>query len=66
AGVCADLVSSYVIDEEACVGCSKCAKVCPVDAISGEIKNPFTIDPDVCIACGACEPECPVDAISQA
>ncbi|MFW5885500.1 MAG: NADH-quinone oxidoreductase subunit NuoF [Halanaerobium sp.] len=65
AGVCADLVSSYVIDEEACIGCSKCAKVCPVDAISGEIKNPFTIDPDVCIACGACEPECPVDAISQ-
>ncbi|MEC9489312.1 MAG: NADH-quinone oxidoreductase subunit NuoF [Halanaerobiales bacterium] len=65
AGVCEDLAGAYVIDEEACIGCSKCAKVCPVDAISGEIKNPFTIDPDVCIACGACEPECPVDAISQ-
>ncbi|MGM0548100.1 MAG: NADH-quinone oxidoreductase subunit NuoF [Bacillota bacterium] len=67
AGVCDELTSDYyIIDEEACIGCSKCSKVCPVDAISGEIKNPFTIDPDVCIACGACEPECPVDAIAQA
>ncbi|ADQ15281.1 NADH-quinone oxidoreductase subunit NuoF [Halanaerobium hydrogeniformans] len=65
AGACQDLLSTYVITTEDCIGCGKCAKVCPVDAISGEIKGIFEIDEDICIACGACEPVCPVDAISQ-
>ncbi|MFW5786769.1 MAG: NADH-quinone oxidoreductase subunit NuoF [Halanaerobiales bacterium] len=65
AGVCPDLASPYVIDEEICVGCAMCVKVCPVDAISGEPKESYQIDPEKCISCGACESECPADAIFQ-
>ncbi|MBR4027107.1 MAG: 4Fe-4S binding protein, partial [Lachnospiraceae bacterium] len=54
----------YVIDPEKCKGCSKCARNCPVSAISGKIKEPFTIDSSVCIKCGACESACPFGAIS--
>ncbi len=54
---------TYVIDPEKCKGCSKCARNCPVGAISGEIKSPYTIDPSKCIKCGACESDCPFGAI---
>ena len=54
----------YVIDPEKCKGCSKCARNCPVGAISGQIKEPFTIDSSVCIKCGACAGACPFGAIS--
>ena len=53
----------YVINPEYCKGCSKCAKNCPVNAISGKIKSPFHIDPNVCIKCGACKENCAFDAI---
>ncbi len=54
----------FVINPDLCKGCSKCARNCPVGAISGKIKEPFTIDSTKCIKCGACESACPFKAIS--
>ncbi len=54
---------TYKIDPDKCKGCSKCARNCPVSAISGVIKSPYTIDPSKCIKCGACESDCPFGAI---
>lgn len=62
AGSCEKL-RSYIINAEACKGCSKCARNCPVDAISGVIKSPYTIDQETCIKCGACINNCPFHAI---
>ena len=53
----------FVISPELCKGCSKCARNCPVGAISGKIKEPFVIDDAVCIKCGACESNCAFGAI---
>ena len=64
AGVCRSLVN-YKIDEDLCKGCSICAKNCPVNAISGEIKKPFKIDSKKCIKCGVCVTKCPFKAISK-
>ncbi|MGC9373763.1 MAG: NADH-ubiquinone oxidoreductase-F iron-sulfur binding region domain-containing protein [Bacteroidales bacterium] len=62
AGQCKDLMK-YVVIEENCVGCTACARVCPVGAISGEKKQPHYIDPSICIKCGACIERCKFDAI---
>ena len=62
AGICTAL-RRYKIDPEKCRGCGKCAKNCPVNAISGKVKSPYTIDTDKCIKCGACQDGCAFDAI---
>ncbi len=64
AGQCKKLVT-YTIDPELCKGCSKCARNCPVEAISGEIKSPFTIDTSKCIKCGACLENCNFGAVKE-
>ncbi len=63
AGQCKDLME-YVISADACVGCTLCSRVCPVDAISGDKKQPHVIDTKVCIKCGACMEKCKFNAIS--
>jgi NADH:ubiquinone oxidoreductase subunit F (NADH-binding)/(2Fe-2S) ferredoxin len=54
---------SYTINADKCIGCTKCARVCPVSCIEGKVKVKHVINEDECIACGACFAACPVDAI---
>lgn len=64
AGVCKALLN-YTIDKNKCIGCTKCARNCPVKAITGEVKKPHVIDTNKCIKCGACMENCAFGAISR-
>lgn len=63
AKVCRALIR-YDILEEACTGCTVCARNCPVNAISGERRQTHIIDPDTCVRCGICLQVCNFNAVT--
>ena len=63
AGVCKDLIRYEIIPEN-CVGCTACARNCPVNCISGERKQLHTIDQSLCIKCNACFEKCKFNAVA--
>ena len=64
AGVCSELLTFEVVPEN-CIGCTVCAKKCPVDCISGKVKEIHVINQEKCIKCGACFTACKFSAITK-
>ncbi|MHC1721047.1 MAG: NADH-ubiquinone oxidoreductase-F iron-sulfur binding region domain-containing protein [Clostridiaceae bacterium] len=64
AGVCQALLSYFILEDK-CIGCTACARVCPVKCISGSPKMVHKIDQDDCIKCGACIKACKFSAIEK-
>ncbi len=63
AGVCSQLITFKI--NERCVGCTQCAKMCPVECISGARKGMHSINQDACIKCGFCWETCKFHAIDK-
>jgi NADH-quinone oxidoreductase subunit F len=61
---CAKLLR-YVIKEDACIGCTACARNCPVNCISGKAKQVHVIDQARCIQCGQCYTVCKFKAVGK-
>jgi electron transport complex protein RnfB len=70
-GISADLsgaatfVPSYAsVHEEICIGCTKCFKACPTDAIHGAVKQIHSVLKEACTGCAKCVDACPTEALS--
>ena len=61
AGSCQALLEYFITED--CIGCTKCARNCPVTCISGKVKERHVIDTSRCIKCGNCKDICPVGAV---
>jgi len=59
-------LKQIVIDPALCKGCTKCARLCPVSAIEGKVKEPHAINLSKCIRCGSCILACACKAIKEA
>ncbi|RKZ01187.1 NADH-quinone oxidoreductase subunit J/K, partial [Candidatus Fermentibacteria bacterium] len=62
AGECEALVEFYILPDK-CVGCTLCARNCPVDAITGKAREVHTIDQEKCVKCGKCITSCNFNAV---
>ncbi|MBQ6662920.1 MAG: 4Fe-4S binding protein, partial [Firmicutes bacterium] len=60
---CRALIKFEITDK--CIGCTRCAKGCPVKAISGTVKQKHVIDQTLCIKCGRCQENCKFGAITR-